>query len=545
MQERLLKLTNDVSEKWQGLSKQQQMRLALGIIGLIFAIGATIFILTRPNMVTLYNNENFVTISEIEDALNEAGIRNNIIQNGRGIEVREEDVAIARLEIEGRSDIFTEDSFLLSDMLNNTNMSTSESTRREMSRAAQQSEIEIMLRQLDGIDDARVILNIPDGTLRFLAEGPAPTATVFLTTSINIDSQRALTIANSVAGAVEGLVVENINIMNQNAQTIFDGAATDDGNLNVDLDLERQRRNQIEYTAFQLLSPMYDDVRVMSHIVLNQDITDRETRTVSNPLGDDSSTGLITNERTFSEEASGTPVAAIEPGVGANNLGVPGYMLGAGTETEASRQEAERTFIYNEQIERTQAATGYILPQESSLSAAVYNYRVFDQATLNSTGQLADTTWEEFKIENANPVPIEIDETIINALILGSGIQDLTIIGFELPIFLDEVPQPINWYGIALFIILAALISILAYALIRRTQQEEVIEVEPELSVEDLLVSTRIEEEKEKEEAEAEKLKDINFSVESEVKTQIEKFVNEKPEAVAQLLRSWMNDGWE
>lgn len=545
MQERIQKLTKDVSEKWQGLTKQQQMRLALGIIGLIFAIGATIFIITRPKMVPLYTNENFGTISEVEEILNDAGIRNNVIRNGRGIEVREEDYATARLEVEGRSDIFSDDSFLLADMLENTNMSTSENTRREMSRAAQQGEIEIMLKQLDGIDDARVLLNIPDGSLRFLTEGPPPTATVFLTTSTTIDNQRALAIANSVAGAVEGLTIENINIMNQNAQTIFDGSATDDGNSNVDLDLERQRRNQIEYTAFQLLSPMFDDVRIMANIVLNQDVAEIERRTVTDPTGNGGNTGFVADERTYSEEASGSPAAAIEPGVNANNLGVPNYMMGAGTETEASRAEAERRYLYNEEIQRISAASGNILTEESSLSATVFNYRIYDQNILNNTGQLDDTTWEEFKLENEAPVQIEIDEVLVNALILGSGIEDLTIVGYELPIFLDAVPQPINWYGISLFVILAALISILAYALIRRTQEEEVIEVEPELSVEDLLVSTRIEEEKEKEEEEAQRLKDINFSVESEVKTQIEKFVNEKPEAVAQLLRSWMNDGWE
>ncbi len=93
-----------------------------------------------------------------------------------------------------------------------------------------------------------------------------------------------------------------------------------------------------------------------------------------------------------------------------------------------------------------------------------------------------------------------------------------------------------------MFIILALLILLLAFGLIRRAQPDEVVEVEPELSVEDLLVSTQLEEEKL---TEAERLREIELNSESEAKKQIEKFVTEKPEAVAQLLRNWLNDEWE
>lgn len=90
-----------------------------------------------------------------------------------------------------------------------------------------------------------------------------------------------------------------------------------------------------------------------------------------------------------------------------------------------------------------------------------------------------------------------------------------------------------------MFVILGILLLLLAFGLIKKTQPDEVEEVEPELSVEDLIVSTQLEDEKE------EMLAEIDTSVESEYKKQIEKFVNEKPEAVAQLLRNWLSDEWE
>jgi flagellar M-ring protein FliF len=86
--------------------------------------------------------------------------------------------------------------------------------------------------------------------------------------------------------------------------------------------------------------------------------------------------------------------------------------------------------------------------------------------------------------------------------------------------------------------LLGILILMLSFALIRRQKPiEDEEEVEPELSVEDLLVSTQREEAQE----EAERLESIDYAQENEIKLQIEKFINEKPEAVAALLRNWLN----
>ena len=59
---------------------------------------------------------------------------------------------------------------------------------------------------------------------------------------------------------------------------------------------------------------------------------------------------------------------------------------------------------------------------------------------------------------------------------------------------------------------------------------------EPELSVEDMLASTR--------EKQA-PLEDIDLQDKSEARKAIEKFVQENPEAVAMLLRNWLNEGWD
>ena len=63
----------------------------------------------------------------------------------------------------------------------------------------------------------------------------------------------------------------------------------------------------------------------------------------------------------------------------------------------------------------------------------------------------------------------------------------------------------------------------------RSTKSEE---EEEELSVESLLQST------------PEVLEDIELDEKSETRKLIEKFVDENPEAVANLLRNWLSEDW-
>ena len=87
------------------------------------------------------------------------------------------------------------------------------------------------------------------------------------------------------------------------------------------------------------------------------------------------------------------------------------------------------------------------------------------------------------------------------------------------------------------------IIGLLIFVVFRVSKPEEVIETEPELSVEKLLATTK----------ENQSLEDLEFSEgsetiemgeKSETRTMIEKFVDENPEAVAALLRNWLSDDW-
>ena len=78
---------------------------------------------------------------------------------------------------------------------------------------------------------------------------------------------------------------------------------------------------------------------------------------------------------------------------------------------------------------------------------------------------------------------------------------------------------------------------------LRREREEEIAD---EVTVEDLLqAQARKEEEAQVEQEVTEQtLDDIAYSDKSEARMVIEKFVEEKPEAAAALLRNWLNEDW-
>ena len=88
-----------------------------------------------------------------------------------------------------------------------------------------------------------------------------------------------------------------------------------------------------------------------------------------------------------------------------------------------------------------------------------------------------------------------------------------------------------DYLQIALAVLIFAMLAFVVFRSLRSNEEAE--EVEQELSVESLLGSTQEDD-----------LEDIGFSEKSEARILIEKFVDEKPDAVAALLRNWLNDDW-
>ncbi len=104
---------------------------------------------------------------------------------------------------------------------------------------------------------------------------------------------------------------------------------------------------------------------------------------------------------------------------------------------------------------------------------------------------------------------------------------------YEVPIFVDKEGLDVEATDVIQIVIIVIILGLLAFVILlsmRGTKSETAAE---ELSVESLLQSTP-----------AEVLEDIELDEKSETRKLIEKFVDENPEAVANLLRNWLAEDW-
>ena len=106
MQETIGQISNQVTEKWNNLSKKQKIQIGVGV-GLLIVVIAIAVYLTRPQMRTLYNGQmDAKFIAETSQVLDDKKITYKVINDGTNIEVNSDqyNAAVLALSLEGVTD---------------------------------------------------------------------------------------------------------------------------------------------------------------------------------------------------------------------------------------------------------------------------------------------------------------------------------------------------------------------------------------------------------------------------------------------------------
>ena len=227
------------------------------------------------------------------------------------------------------------------------------------------------------------------------------------------------------------------------------------------------------------------------------------------------------------------------PGTTSNDSDDTTYDITNGTNSSSEYTVKEYKYLPNQLVTTTTSDPGAIVYDTSSVAVTLVKNVVYNEDDCKKLGYLDNMTWEEFKSQNAASVQTTVDNTIIDNISKGTGINtnNISVVAYEKPWFEDSqstsiFKSPTFWVQIALA---AAILGLLVFVVIRSARPLTVEEKEPELSVEEMLAST-----KENQPV----VDDIDIQEKSETRKAIEKFVDENPEAVALLLRNWLNDGW-
>lgn len=533
MPEKIKEILEKIKTWWLKFSTKQKTLVISITAVVILALVILSVIMTRPTMLPLITCTDQTQSAAVKELLDGENLDYEVSGDGLTYTINADDQSAANILL-GSNSIPTE-GYSIDDAIDGS-FSTTEADKQKKYQVYLEDKFSRELSELSNVESATVSLNIPadDGTL--ISRNQETYASVKLELSGEMSEEQAASIARYVATEVGNATTDNITIMDSSANLLFAGGMENSymGLASSQLSYQAKREAQIESAVVEVLkgTELYDNVSVSPHLELNFDqVTSQETNYSAQ---DDREEGLITDESHQTSESQGG--YAGEPGTDSND-GVT-YVIPDDSITSSSMTDDEIHRALDQKDTQTVYSVGDIVYDQSSITVSLANYVYYDEDILRENGTLDDMTFDEFMAENNQRVQTDVDPSLFEMVANATGIPqaNITIVSYDIPMFNPSSGSGRTWQDYMQIALAVLIFALLGYVVFRSTRKEKEEDIEPELSVEALLETTRA--------AEQEELEDIGYNEKSETRVLIEKFVDENPEAVAALLRNWLNEEW-
>lgn len=530
MLDRLKEIQAKVLEWWNKFTSKQKTIIIAIVAIVIFAFAILIYVFSIPKYVRLSNYETVTEASTAMETLEAAGIECRLSNDGLHIDVNAKQQADAVRALGAAGLTSTEPNI---NSVTNMGMSATERDKERAFGDYKQKELEANFKQYDAVRDCRVVLHLTeqDGTLS------ARNQESFVYISLDLDgtftSDNAATMAKAAAAAVGNPTTANIFISDTAGNTLFSG--DEDYTLTGSAVSKIEAQNAAEsYIRSKVKSALigtgiFDMVDAAPFLMFDYSEYEQTDHTYNAQAGREE--GLKGHESTTESESTGT------------NSGVPGtdsndednYYLDTGGDTSSSSSTRDTDYVLDESILKSLTPAGIIDYDNSSLMVTARSFDVVYEEVIERQGLLDVMTWEEYKVNNSGSTRMEVDDDFYDAVAAATGISRdrISIIAYRENVFYDKERMNINWTDVLSIAMIVIILALLAFVILRSMASRKDSDQEEELSVENLLQSTPESE-----------LEDIEVESKSETRKLIERFVDENPEAVANLLRNWLNEDW-
>lgn len=521
----LSNLLKPIMDFWKGLEKSQKVRIYITVGIVTVAVGLGLYLLTRPTYTTVIENANSTDIAEMQKILNDKGISYKLTDNKTGIIVDIKDSDNAHLELATAG--YPKNGLTFADALGNIKINTTESDKKHIWQQLDESDIARQLKLIQNVRDASVTISVPEDTL-FIdsTSNKDAKASVVITRNGEITPKQAESIVKVVASSVEGLDPSNVTVIDEEGNPL--NSETDDVmnktstkyemKLKVKTDLEKNLRNVLNGQQFD----SFDTAKVVVNPILDFDTLTQSSKEISNP--DDMDSGAVLTKDELKEElTNGTSGGTI--GMDANPGTTPTYPNGSTNAESYKKSNIKETYTYNQLEKQSEKSLGEVIPEKTTAAVTLlYGNRVADDAKL--TDELIAQVQE--LASKATGIPTE--NIAVTKLKVQPNVE-------EIPTTADMIKGLLSEYGL-LALLLLMLIALVIIAIPKRSKQTV---PEPVFAGVDEMVSPKYN----INDLRQDPVPEIDTEERSEVKKQLEKFVKQKPDAVAQLLRNWLTDDYE
>lgn len=534
MADRLKEIPAKLLEWWNKYTSKQKTIIISIAAGVVLALAILVTVLTRPQYELLVTCESTKESSAIIELLEGASPAIDYVYSEDGYQIKVEKSQIGQANVLLGANNIPTTRMAITDVTQG-GLSTTESDKLKLYKAYMEEMLEADLESIENVISAKVILNIPEDDGTMIAQNEDASAGIVLELNDALTNDQAANIAQFVKTSLGNEKIQTITIMDNEANLLFSGDDTSSitGTANSQFTVKQQTEAVLQSNIKKVLlgTNEYNLVEVSSNLELDFSSVEETEHLFYAPDGQ--AQGVLSHEDIYEAESTGG-VSGV-PGTDSNNEDNTDYVIQDYESSSSSTSEISRDYLPNEKVTLTKIPAGLVKYGNSSISVAAIKYKVLKEEDAKNQGFLDGITWDEYKAMNQERTKLEVDEDLVDLVAKASGIsaENISFVAYEEPMYIDAESLPITGTDILQIVLIVLILGLLAFVIFRSMRSEKVTEEEEEVSVESLLQSTP-----------ETVLEDLEVETKSETRKLIEKFVDENPEAAANLLRNWLNEDW-
>ncbi|RLL45313.1 flagellar basal body M-ring protein FliF [Oceanobacillus piezotolerans] len=529
MNENLSKWKDKAVSFWTNRSKNQKGIFIGSILLVLLIIVITILLTTKSNFVTLYSNLSLQEVNQIKTELDSRGVPYELQNGGTTISVPEEQVDSLLVDLAGLG-IPDSGNIDYSFFSENSSWGITDNEFDIMKLDAMQTELATLMKGIEGINDAQVMINMPEEPVFASESAQEATASIVLNTQPGYQFQpnQINSLYHLVSKAVPNLPEENIVIMNQNFEYFDQSTGTEYASQDMhsyqqtvkqDVEKDIQRRLQ------QMLGTMLGTGNAIVSVTADIDFTqENRTEELVEPVDIENMEGLPVSIQSIQESYAGDNATAGVPGAGEEDVAnFPAAENGANGEYELDNETINYEF---NRIRREISESPYKI-RDLGIQVVVDNAKQSNDGEVQYLSQQEQGDVEDgISSILSSIIDTSIDDTY--GEVIPEDKVSIVFQEFNGQSMTAEEREPIIplWMYVVAGILLVIIIVLIILLVRNRKQKDEEIE---QSSVTEMI----------------EEVPDIPKEQDSDSvirRKQLEKMAKEKPEEFAKLLRSWIGE---
>ncbi|MED1202077.1 flagellar basal-body MS-ring/collar protein FliF [Heyndrickxia acidicola] len=521
-----------IVDYWKSRTKKQKTISISLFLFLFLLIGGFTYFSTRTTMVPLYSNLKPDEAGQIKQTLDSQGTKSLLTDGGQTIEVPEQDVNALKVQLAANG-IPKSGSIDYSFFSQNASFGMTDNQFNVLKLDAMQTELSNLIEQIDGVSQAKVMINMPDKGVFVNDQTQQASASIVLTLKpgVDLDQKQINSLYHLVSKSVPNLPTDNIVIMNQNFE-YYDLNNSDNSvsneftqQMNARHEIERDIQRQVQ----SMLGTMMGYDKVVASVTADIDFTqEKQDENIVTPVDQKNMKGIAVSAQKITETFTGNGSAAAGgvPTSGSSTDTTTSSYVSGGNNSNGNYEKIQDTVNYDvNKIHRQIVESPYkirdlgiqvmVEPPNPKDPQSLPASRVNDIKNILST--IVSTSID--KSEGTNLSNSAVQSKIAVSVEPFNGKLTTS----------TSTSSGIPWWIYAVGGGLLLIIGLLVFFLLRSRRKTNLEDYDLEQVVD----------------RETFNIPDINIEQETETtmrKKQLERMAKEKPDEFAKLLRTWISE---